>query len=50
MTYQRDSSEIKENNSHLVGVMKATEGGFEEISLPAYTFKYIYLALPHSIT
>lgn len=41
---------MKENNAHLGEVMKAMEGGFEEISLPALTFKCLYLALLHSIT
>lgn len=35
----------KKTNAHLGEVMKATEGGFEEISLPALTFKCLYLAL-----
>lgn len=43
-------NDLKENNAHLSGVMTATKGGFEKISLPALILKCLYLALLHSIT
>lgn len=41
--------DLKENNAHFSGVMKAMEGGFEKITLPALIFKCLFLALLHSL-